>query len=111
MTALPCDQCLATPCCRRRSRADYAAAVLPGEVERIPNQSVLRPLRDGVMAIEFNAQGDCPFLLHGRCSIYSVRPLDCARFDCSTHRPFLAEHPGVVALLTREGIPVLTPNE
>ena len=78
---VPCGACNA--CCR----ASYFIHVAPADgaaLNKIP-QALLFPAPGrppGHKLMGYNAQGECPMLSDGRCSIYSSRPQTCRDYDC-----------------------------
>ena len=78
---VPCGDCNA--CCR----SGYFIHVEPDEaatLAAIP-AALLFPapgLPQGHKLMGYGADGACPMLRDGRCSIYGVRPRACRRYDC-----------------------------
>jgi Fe-S-cluster containining protein len=78
---VPCGECIG--CCT----SSYFIHVGPDEVEtlrRIP-EALLFPAPGqpkGHVLLGYDAQGRCPMLVDGRCSIYAHRPQTCRSYDC-----------------------------
>jgi len=78
---VPCGDC--TACCS----AAYFIHIGPDEREtlrRIP-PALLFPAPgwpEGSVVMGFDANGRCPMLVDGACSIYEQRPATCRRYDC-----------------------------
>lgn len=78
---VPCGDC--TGCCT----SSYSIEVRPTDAaafERIPPQSLFRSLGStaGNWTVRPNADGTCPMLNCGKCSIYAQRPQTCLDYDC-----------------------------
>jgi uncharacterized protein len=78
---VPCGSC--TGCCR----ASYFIHIRPeetGALRRIPRRLLFRApgLPEGHLLMGYNAQGECPMLRDGKCTIYEDRPQTCRDFDC-----------------------------
>lgn len=77
-TRVPCGDCVG--CCVSSYhiplRAQDAAAI-----ERIPAEHVVQS-RTGQLHIQYLADGLCPMLRAGRCTIYADRPQTCRDYDC-----------------------------
>ncbi|HTV77801.1 MAG TPA: YkgJ family cysteine cluster protein [Steroidobacteraceae bacterium] len=80
-STVPCGDC--TGCCT----SSYSLEVRPSDaavLERIPAKSLYRPLGSAPRnwTVRPNADGTCPMLDCGRCSIYAQRPQTCLDYDC-----------------------------
>jgi hypothetical protein len=80
-SAVPCGDC--TGCCT----SSYSIEVRPTDaaaLERIPAQSLFRSLGSaaGNWTVRPNADGTCPMLSCGKCTIYTQRPQTCLDYDC-----------------------------
>jgi len=80
-SVVPCGDC--TGCCT----SGYSLQVRPMDaaaLERIPSRSLYRSLGSapGNWSVRPNADGTCPMLSCGRCSIYTQRPQTCLDYDC-----------------------------
>lgn len=78
---LPCDGC--TACCR----SGQFVAVGPNErdaLARIPSDLLFPAPRrpEGHRVLALTADGHCPMLVDGHCSIYEHRPAACRAYDC-----------------------------
>jgi len=77
-TTVPCGDCVG--CCVSSYhiplREQDAAAI-----ERIPPQHLVQS-RTGQLHIQYRADGLCPMLEAGRCTIYAQRPQTCRDYDC-----------------------------
>jgi hypothetical protein len=78
---VPCGDC--TGCCT----SSYSIEVRPTDaaaLERIPTRSLFRSLGSAVgnWTVRPNADGACPMLSCGQCSIYAQRPQTCLDYDC-----------------------------
>jgi len=80
-TVVPCGACRG--CCTSsqfihvRPRDTRTLAAIP------KNLLVKAPgMTDGNMVLGFSADGSCPILLNGTCSIYEHRPQTCRDYDC-----------------------------
>lgn len=77
-TQVPCGDCVG--CCVSSYhiplRAQDAAAI-----ERIPSRHLVQS-RSGQLHIQYRADGLCPMLGEGRCTIYANRPQTCRDYDC-----------------------------
>jgi uncharacterized protein len=78
---VPCGDC--TGCCT----SSYSLEVRPADaaaLERIPARSLFRALGStaGNWTVRPNADGTCPMLSCGNCSIYAQRPQTCLDYDC-----------------------------
>ena len=80
-TDVACGEC--TGCCT----SSYFIHVEPDEtaaLNRIPRQ-VLAPAPGqpkGHVLMGYDANGRCPMLANGKCSIYEHRPKTCRKYDC-----------------------------
>jgi Fe-S-cluster containining protein len=78
---VPCGDC--TACCEG-SYFIHVQAGEAGALRRIP-AALLFPApgaRSGGRVMGYDAQGRCPMLIAGRCSIYEDRPRTCRTYDC-----------------------------
>jgi uncharacterized protein len=80
-STVPCGDC--TGCCT----SSYSIEVRPADaaaLERIPAQSLFRSLGSaaGNWTVRPNADGTCPMLCRGKCTIYAQRPQTCLDYDC-----------------------------
>ena len=78
---VPCGDC--TACCR----SSYFIHLQPEDTQalaHIPTELLFPApgLPAGHQVLGFNAEGHCPMLVAGRCSIYAHRPQTCRAFDC-----------------------------
>lgn len=77
-TQVPCGDCVG--CCVSSYhiplRAQDAAAI-----ERIPQHHLVQS-RSGQLHIQYRADGLCPLLGEGSCTIYAYRPQTCRDYDC-----------------------------
>jgi uncharacterized protein len=78
---VPCGDCVG--CCVSsypiplRTTDQAALAAVPDEFLHLPNG------RAGALArMGYRADGSCPMLAQGRCSIYAARPQTCRDYDC-----------------------------
>ncbi len=80
-TVVPCGDC--TGCCT----SSYSIEVRPTDtaaLERIPAKSLSRSQGSaaGNWTVRPNADGTCPLLSCGRCTLYAHRPQTCLDYDC-----------------------------
>jgi uncharacterized protein len=80
-STVPCGDC--TGCCT----SGYSIEVRPTDaaaLERIPVKSLFRALGSTTAnwTVRPNAEGTCPMLSCGKCTIYSQRPQTCLDYDC-----------------------------
>jgi hypothetical protein len=80
-SAVPCGDC--TGCCT----SSYSIEVRPTDaaaLERIPATSLFRSRGSGAgnWTVRPNADGTCPMLSCGTCTIYTQRPQTCLDYDC-----------------------------
>lgn len=78
---VPCGDC--TACCRA-SQFVHIAADETETLAAVP-AALLFPApghSDGTRVMGFDADGGCPMLHRGRCSIYHQRPRACRHYDC-----------------------------
>ena len=78
---MPCGDC--TGCCT----SAYSIVVRPGDavaLARMPAKSLFRSRGStaGNWMVRPNADGTCPMLHCGKCSIYAQRPQTCLDYDC-----------------------------
>lgn len=78
---VPCGDC--TGCCT----SFYSIEVRPTDaavLEHMPPKSLFRAHRNvaGNWTVRPNADGTCPMLSCGRCTIYARRPQTCLDYDC-----------------------------
>jgi hypothetical protein len=78
---VPCGDC--TGCCT----SFYSIEVRPTDaaaLEQIPPKSLYRTLgaTTGNWTVRPNADGTCPMLSCGKCTIYAQRPQTCLDYDC-----------------------------
>ncbi len=78
---VPCGSC--TACCE----AAQFVHVRPDETDTLAHipAELLFPapgLPPGHLLMGYDAQGRCPMLVEGRCSIYAHRPGTCRTYDC-----------------------------
>lgn len=76
-----CGECIG--CCS----ASYFIHIKPQEIttlSRIPKQLLFAApgMPAGHMLMGYDAQGFCPMLAHGKCTIYQQRPQTCRTYDC-----------------------------
>lgn len=81
LAEVPCGTC--TACCR----AAYFIHVAPDETRTlaaIPRELLFAApgLPRGHKVLGFDAEGHCPMLRDGACSIYPDRPRTCRQYDC-----------------------------
>jgi uncharacterized protein len=80
-TDVPCGDC--TACCT----SSLFIAIRPEETRtlaRIPRKLLAAApgLPKGHVLLGHYANGHCPMLVDGACSIYALRPLTCRSYDC-----------------------------
>lgn len=80
-TRVPCGDC--TGCCT----SGYSIEVRPSDavaLERMPASSLYRSLgtASANWTVRPNAEGVCPMLSGGQCTIYAQRPQTCRDYDC-----------------------------
>jgi hypothetical protein len=80
-SAVPCGDC--TGCCT----SSYSIEIRPTDaaaLAQIPPKSLFRSLGSaaGNWTVRPNAEGTCPMLSCGQCSIYRQRPQTCLDYDC-----------------------------
>lgn len=78
---VPCGEC--TGCCI----SSYPIPLRPSDrvaLERVPDHLLQLPVAggDGLARMGFGADGCCPMLQSGRCTIYADRPRTCRDYDC-----------------------------
>ncbi len=78
---VPCGDC--TGCCT----SSYFIHIGPEEKEslaRIPKALLFKApgYPSGHVLMGYDAQGHCPMLKHGKCTIYAHRPQTCRDYDC-----------------------------
>ncbi|MGC1456781.1 MAG: YkgJ family cysteine cluster protein [Steroidobacteraceae bacterium] len=77
---VPCGEC--TGCCT----SGYSIEVRPSDaaaLERIPAASLHRSLGPAAnWTVRPKADGVCPMLSCGKCTIYALRPQTCLDYDC-----------------------------
>jgi uncharacterized protein len=78
---VPCGTCVG--CCSSHwpvvlRPEDHAVAA------RVPHYLVLEPddAPEGLRYMGYRADGTCPMLKSGQCSVYAIRPQTCRDFDC-----------------------------
>ena len=80
-SAVPCGDC--TGCCT----SSYSLEVRPTDVAalaQIPAKSLFRSLGSvpGHWTVRPDADGTCPMLSCGKCTLYAQRPQTCLDYDC-----------------------------
>lgn len=78
---VPCGEC--TGCCT----SSYSIELRPSDtaaLERMPASALFRCAGSaaGNWTVRPNADGTCPMLSCGRCTIYAQRPQTCLDYDC-----------------------------
>jgi hypothetical protein len=78
---VPCGDC--TGCCT----SSYSIELRPTDtaaLERVPTQSLFRSQGSapGNWTVRPNADGTCPMLGCGKCTLYAQRPQTCLDYDC-----------------------------
>jgi Fe-S-cluster containining protein len=76
---VPCDGC--TGCCV----SSYAIALRPDDkvaLAAVPARHLRLPVNGGLALMGYRADGSCPMLEAGRCTIYADRPQTCRDYDC-----------------------------
>ena len=80
-TVVPCGTCRG--CCTS-SQFIHVRPQDTRTIAAIPKRLLVKApgMADGNMVLGFSADGSCPMLLNGTCSIYEHRPQTCRDYDC-----------------------------